>query len=186
MNSTRHERNVSLVKDSLTCPLCGNVEITTTNQPHSFNYGTGEMKVQLTVDAHVRRCSSCDFEYLDHVTENLKQEAICQYLGVLSPKEIRRIREKCGMSRPKFAHVTGLGEASLNRWENGLNIQSLAYDRYLRLLAIPDTMRTLKQVVNDIIGPATRVTVENRFRFVDEADDRLLQEKNIFKLRPAA
>lgn len=186
MNSTRHERNVSLVKENLTCPLCGDVGITTTTQPHSFNYGTGEMKVQLTVDAHVRRCSSCDFEYLDHATENLKQEAICQYLGVLSPKEIRSIRQKYRMSRPKFAQVTGLGEASLNRWENGLNIQSLAYDRYLRLLAIPDTMRTLEQVVNEIHGPLTRVILENRFRFVDEKDDRLLQEQNSFKLRPAA
>ena len=186
MNSTRHERSVSLVKDSLTCPLCGNVGIATTIQSHTFDYGTGDTMVQLTVDAHVRQCSSCDFEYLDHVTENLKQEAICQYLGVLSPKEIRRIRQKCRMSRPKFAQVTGFGEASLNRWENGLNIQSLAYDRYLRLIAIPDTMRTLEQVVNGIIGPAARVTVENRFRFVDETNDRLLEEKNNFKLRLAA
>lgn len=186
MNSTRPERSVSLVKDGLSCPLCGNIGIATTIQPHSFCYGTGEMKVQLTVDAHVRRCPSCDFEYLDHVTENLKQEAICQYLGVLSPNEIRRIRQKCEMSRSKFAQVTGLGEASLNRWENGLNIQSLAYDRYIRLLAIPDTMRTLEQVVNEINGPAGRVNIENRFRFVDETDDRLLVEKNSFKLRLAA
>ncbi len=186
MNSTRHERNVSLVKDSLTCPLCENVGIATTIQPHTFDYGTGELKVQLTVDAHVRRCSSCDFEYFDHVTENLKQEAICQYLGVLSPNEIRRIRQKCRMSRPKFAQVTGLGEASLNRWENGLNIQSLAYDRYLRLLAIPETMRTLEQVVNEIHGSVARVNLENRFRFVDEKDDRLLEEKNNFQLRLVA
>lgn len=186
MNSTRHERNVSLVKDSLTCPLCGNVGIVTTVQPHTFDYGTGELKVQLTIDAPVRRCSSCDFEYLDHVTENLKQEAICEYLGVLTPNEIRSIRRSCRMSRSKFAQVTGLGAASLNRWENGLNIQSLAYDRYLRLLAIPETMRTLAQVVNDIDGLAARVNVENRFRFVDEKDDRLLEEKNNFKLRLVA
>ena len=112
--------------------------------------------------------------------------AVCQHLGVLSPNEIRSIRQSCRMSRSRFAQLTGLGEASLNRWENGLNIQSLAYDRYLRLLADPDTMSTLETIVSDLTGSAARVNVKSRFRYVDEADDRLLEEKSNFKLRMAA
>ena len=44
------------------------------------------------------------------------------------------------MTRAAFTRVTGLGEATLNRWENGIMIQTLANDRYLRLLANPATM----------------------------------------------
>ena len=51
------------------------------------------------------------------------------------------------MTRARFAQVTGLGEASLNRWENGLTIQTRANDRYLRLLAYPEVMRQLEEVL---------------------------------------
>jgi len=185
MNRTQSESSLSLVEDSLTCPLCGDAGITTTIQPHSFDYGTGKSKAELTVDAHVRRCSSCDFDYLDDVTENLKQEAVCRYLGVLSPNEIRNIRKDCGMSRSKFAHVTGLGEASLNRWENSLNIQSLAYDRYLRLLAIPGTIRDLERIVSNTTLPKDQVKLGNRFRSL-VVDEHLLEKKKKFQLHRVA
>jgi hypothetical protein len=51
------------------------------------------------------------------------------------------------MSRRDFAEVTGWGEATLNRWENGLVIQNRANDRYLRLLDTPWTMQRLRQVI---------------------------------------
>ena len=38
------------------------------------------------------------------------------------------------MSQAEFARVTGFGEATIGRWENGLVIQNVANDRYLRLL----------------------------------------------------
>ena len=50
------------------------------------------------------------------------------------------------MSRAAFAQVSGLGEASLNRWENGLAIQNHANDRYLRLLAHPEIMSRLRSI----------------------------------------
>ena len=102
--------------------------------------------VELTVDVPVRRCEACDFEYLDDEAERLKHGAICRHLGVLSPDEIRHIRKELGMTRAKFAQVTGFGEASLNRWENGLTIQTHANDRYLRLLAAhPGNIQYIKK-----------------------------------------
>ena len=41
------------------------------------------------------------------------------------------------MNRAEFARLSGLGEATLARWENGSVTQSRANDRYLRLLAQP-------------------------------------------------
>ena len=87
---------------------------------------------------------SCEVTFLDDEAERLKHDAVCQHFGVLTPTEIRRIRESYGMTRAAFARVTGLGEATLNRWETGIMIQTLANDRYLRLLASPATMQRLK------------------------------------------
>ena len=51
------------------------------------------------------------------------------------------------MTRAAFAQATGLGEASLNRWENGVLVQNAANDRYLRLLAIPEVMSRLNDLL---------------------------------------
>ena len=131
------------VEGHTVCPLCGREEVITSWKDHTFSYGSGKSEVELTVNVPVQRCDACEFEYLDESSERLKHDAICRHLGVLSPTEIRRIREGHQVTRSRFAQVTGLGEASLNRWENGLNIQTHANDRYLRLLARPENMGIL-------------------------------------------
>ena len=103
---------------------------------HTFTYGSGNGAVDLTVEIPIWTCGSCGFEFLDHEAETLKHEAVCAHLGVLSPQAIRDIRRMHdNMSRAAFSKMTGLGQATLNRWENGILIQNRANDRYLRLLA---------------------------------------------------
>ncbi len=131
----------------LTCPQCGGESVTTFRHHDAFNYGSGDSAVTLHVDLPVRRCTLCAFEFLDHEAESLRHEAVCRHLGVLSPAEVRGIRERHGMTRVAFAQVTGLGEATLNRWENGILIQNTANDRYLRLLATPGTMNRLQSLL---------------------------------------
>ena len=116
----------------LICPQCGAESVTTSWHHDAFNYGSGDAAVTLHVDLPVRHCAACDFEFLDHEGERLRHEAVCRHLGVLTPAEVRAVRERHGMSRAAFAQVTGLGEATLNRWENGAVVQNLANDRYLR------------------------------------------------------
>lgn len=170
----------------LECPLCGNDKVRTIMHPHAYSYGTGEAAVELPVTLPVRRCDACDFEYLDEVSEDLKQEALCKHFGVLPPGEIRGIREHHGMTRARFAEVTGIGEASLNRWENALNIQTHAYDRYLRLLALPGIMQHLKEIVERRPSPrAGSGAGENQFRTL-EVSDEIRRDQDRFRLRPAA
>ena len=113
---------------------------------HTFTYGTGPDPAELTVTLPVHVCPSCGFECLDHEGQTLRHEAVCAHLGVLSPNEVRGIRKRYGMSRAAFSKVTGLGEATLNRWENGILIQNAANDRYLRLLAEPGNLRRLRRL----------------------------------------
>lgn len=130
-----------------TCPQCGEASVTTFWHHDRLRYGTGGLAVDLPVDLPVRRCGSCSFEFLDHEAERLRHEAVCRHLGLLSPAKVLGIRKRHGMTRAAFAQFTGFGEATLNRWENGLVIQNLANDRYLRLLDKPGGMSLLKSLL---------------------------------------
>lgn len=105
---------------------------------HTFTYGLGAGAVDLSVELPVRRCRSCGFEFLDHEAETLQHAAICAHFGLLTPAAIRRIRQRYGTSRCSFCKVTGIREEDLRRWEEGIVIQSLLADRYLRFLASRD------------------------------------------------
>jgi DNA-binding transcriptional regulator YiaG len=165
--------------------LCGGgVAISWTR--HTFDYGSGESAVELSVEVPVHRCDGCDFEFTDEIAERLRHEAVCDHLGVLSPAQIRRIRERHGMTRAQFARVTGLGEASLNRWENGLNIQTHANDRYLRLLEIPEVMRLLVGLVDSRTSRRSSAALtETRFREL-RVTTAMLREQESFRLCRAA
>ena len=167
------------------CPQCGIGRVTTSQHRHTFTYGSEESAVELTVDAPLLRCTSCGFEYLDEEAEKLKHEAVCRHFGVLSPAEIRGIREDHQMTRAWFAEVTGLGEASLNRWENGLTIQTQGNDRYIRLLALPGIIQHLEDLARrgSCLQPAS-CAGENRFRTLEVTED-LRREQERFRLRSA-
>ena len=154
---------------------------------HTFTYGSGAGAVDLTVEIPIRTCGSCGFEFLDHEAEILKHEAVCAHLGVLSPTAIRGIRRMHdNMSRASFSKVTGLGEATLNRWENGILIQNRANDRYLRLLA----SRANVQAMERLDSEATRSLPHSdanasRFRFITVSGEFRTQQAG-FLLRPRA
>ena len=186
MGSRRSTTQFQAAKKRHECPLCGGDKVTTSTQSHTFTYGSEESAIELTVDVPVRRCDPCSFEYLDEVAEDLKHEAICQHFGVQSPGEIRGIREHHGMTRARFAEVTGIGEASLHRWENGLTIQTHANDNYLRLLALPGIMQHLHTL--EAAGSSHRSSWspgKKRFQTL-EVNDARRKEQEYFQLRRAA
>ena len=56
-------------------------------------------------------------------------------MGLLTPAEIRSIRERLGLTQEQFTKLTRVGEATICRWERGRLLQNPAMDRYLRLIA---------------------------------------------------
>ena len=171
----RHEDATSTTRRL--CAECGN-SVATSWHSHTFQYGSDASAADLTVRLPVRRCDQCDFDYLDDEGERIKHEAVCRHLGVLTPAEVRGIREHHGMSRAAFAKITGIGEASLSRWENGINVQAPANDRYLRLLARPGILTQLQGMIGQPPQEASRST----FRRI-KITAATLQRKQSFSLR---
>lgn len=168
------------------CPDCGGAAKTIRHR-HAFLYGRGESAAEVEVELPVRVCGGCGFEFVDEEGERLKHEAVCRHLGVLSPREIRDIRKRHDMTRAAFAARTGLGEATLGRWETGAGIQSYANDRYLRLLAQTDGMSRLSSVLSSMRSTdearAAGKAGEHRSRFrLLQVDAQMLQHQRSFKL----
>lgn len=170
------------------CPECGSLAVRTEFQKQRFPYGEGKDAVELEALLPVRRCSECGFEYLDDAAEEIRHEVVCKHLGVLTPAEIRRLREEYGFSRAEFSRLTHLGEATLNRWESGTLVQNSAYDQFLRLLRFPENVRRLKQGAYSHGNPDSEVRssiLSYRFRFL-KVESGLREEQKTFRLHKRA
>lgn len=116
------------------CPECNSTNVKTEYVIEKFKHGVAKKFVELEANIPLRKCQDCGFEYTDFEAEDVQHEAICHYLGVMTPNEIIALRKSYGLTRAQFAELTQIGEASLARWETGEFIQNAAYDNYLRLL----------------------------------------------------
>lgn len=130
--------------EHIECPMCETHNVQTSIETETFPYGSGPDTVDLTARVPVRTCNDCGFQFTDDIAEEARHDAVCNHLGVMSPKKIVEIRKAYRMSRADFARLTRIGEASLARWENGLIIQSPAYDQFLYLLTFPENFERLK------------------------------------------
>lgn len=126
------------------CPECGNAQIATRIETDKFIYGSDKDAVELSANVPVYGCEHCHFEFTDDAADRLRHEAICNHLGLLTPGEIAQIRTQYNLSRAEFSRVTKIGEASINRWENGLLLQGTAMDRYLYLLSFPENFERIQ------------------------------------------
>lgn len=171
--------NVLNVSGTRCCPACGNSDVRTAVETRQFTYGTGAEATELTCQLPIRICETCGFEFTDDEAEDARLNAVCLHLGVMTPTEVGAIRQKYGLSRVEFSRITRIGEASLNRWENGITIQNAAYDNFLFLLRDPANMLQLRQRLR----PPSSVGSSKKFRVIEIDAARQAAAKS-FRLQP--
>ncbi len=154
--------------------------MTTRAQRQEFPWGVDKDAAILSADVPVHRCEECRFEFTGEEAELARHDAVCRYLGVLSPRELRAIREAYSVSRAEFSRITQIGEASLARWESGSLIQNKALDCYLRLLMIPENFTRCR--AGQLLAP--RTAGQPRFKVVNIEDWR--PAASAFRLRVSA
>jgi putative zinc finger/helix-turn-helix YgiT family protein len=133
---------------NISCPSCRESEVSTTMERGQFVFRSGGINYNVSADVPVHSCPACGESFVSEIGESARHEAICHAMRRLTPQEIYSLRERLSLSRKSFAELSGIGEASLARWESGELIQSESNDNLLRLLASDDNVRTLRQLRN--------------------------------------
>lgn len=98
---------------------------------------TGEVRGEkLTVEVEATVCDRCGFQVLTEeqsAAYTVKiSDAYREQHGLLTSLQLKRIRERLGMTQKEFAKYLKVGIASVKRWEAGL-IQDEAMDELIRL-----------------------------------------------------
>lgn len=118
------------------CSLCGHAVLEQRVITERFTYGAeGEEAVVEAEGVPVEVCPACGEVFSGLAAAQVRHEAICRAFDLLPPREIRKLRERLGMTQAEFARLTGIGLATISRWERGRLLQTRAMDRYLRVLA---------------------------------------------------
>ncbi|MHC6155300.1 type II TA system antitoxin MqsA family protein [Bradyrhizobium elkanii] len=158
------------------CIFCGASTATENSQRELFNYKNDDGQlIELSVEIPVISCSSCGESYSDDRAEDIRHDAVCRFLGRLTPSSLKAIRESYGYSQAQWSELTGIGIASIKRWESGAMIQGLAFDRYIRMLGDAQG----RDLLNSIVNPRKRST--QVFRTAITAHAR--KDASVFRLR---
>lgn len=168
---------------SVRCPDCGDSEFTISDVEDSFQYGPGTDAVELSIVIPVHTCNSCGYQFTGHDAEVIRHEAVCRHLGRMTPAKIRELRESHNLTREAFAAISGIGNASLARWESGHLVQSAAYDNFLYLLLSKENLENLAARVpesdNEFAPAPQTFSVEGVFVYIKTPNERLqLREKH--------
>ncbi len=172
-------------ENNLLCPNCGSSHIQTTTELDEFKYGSADKAISLKAYLPFRKCLECEFEYTDSEAEDLRHEAICRHLGVMTPNEIVALRKKYDLSRKEFSERTRIGEASLARWETGELVQNAAYDNFLYLLTFEKNLSLIERRKCEA-QLAEQPTIGGKFKaLLGDLLEMKEKEKHSFELIPS-
>ncbi len=131
------------------CPACGQGWLKPTTATDRFVHEEDGVSMPVIVEkVPIEVCTKCAEAYRGPEAARLHHEAVCRTFGFLTPREIFDLRERIlSLTQEEFAHLTGIGLATISRWERGRLVQNRAMDRYLRLLREnPASVRYLKSL----------------------------------------
>jgi putative zinc finger/helix-turn-helix YgiT family protein len=130
------------------CPSCGQQTLVRQQIEDEFEYGPDDGRIKIVAHAvPVLVCQNpdCGETLYGPEAARVRHQAICSALGLLTPSQINALRERLGRNQAEFAELTGIGVATLSRWERGRLLQTRALDRYLRVLdALPQAVQVLE------------------------------------------
>lgn len=127
-----------------TCTECGQ-EMERVQRTTKFNYGQHDQIVELSADIPVWECPCGEIE-TDHVAGEIREKAIRNHIGILTPAEIRARRHNLGLSQKRLAEFVGVTEKRIQQLEDGIFRPSFTVDAVLRLLCLPGAISFLEKL----------------------------------------
>ena len=110
----------------------------------------------VTVPGIIQYCPTCKealvSEEHDSATLERAYAVYRKRHGLLTPQEIRAIRESYGLSQRSMARLLGWGDITVHRYESGA-LQDAAHDTLVRLMREPANLLTLMENATDRLPP---------------------------------
>lgn len=118
------------------CPVCAKNGLQRVTGAYRTEYvGRDGVPRPLCVsNVNWTECTKCGEAILDDETTRAIEVARSQAQGLLSPQEIKNFRQSLQKTQTDMSRLLGIGKKTYCRWESGAYTQSVAFDRYLRLL----------------------------------------------------
>ncbi|MFW6103233.1 MAG: type II TA system antitoxin MqsA family protein [Chloroflexota bacterium] len=127
----------------------------------------------ITVSGAVEHCPACKnalvSEQHDSATLERAYDVYRQRHGLLTPQEIRAIRESYGLSQRSLARLLGWGDITVHRYESGA-IQDAAHDSLMRLIREPSNLLSLLEYAADRLPPEMLTKLKRRVEAQLEAE----------------
>ncbi len=150
------------------CPACGVGELKEVS---------GEFKTQIEgPDGHPMKlsvpnvtwqhCVSCGEDLLDQKASEAITRAHRTALKLLTADEIRSIRQSLEKTQAQMGGLLGIGEKTYCRWESGTHFQSEAFDRYLRLLQVPEVIDALNEI--RLYKEGSTKSTASKFEYIED------------------
>ncbi len=136
------------------CPVCGANDVTVVRDRRQV---VAEDGTSLEFSDEFSRCQRCG---VDHYTRDqslassrARAAVLRAHEGLLSPHEIRAVRQRLGYTQAQLEHALGVGPKTVVRWEKGTVRQSRLADRFLRTLAAYPHAIVYNTVVQTVQAP---------------------------------
>jgi len=144
------------------CPYCGTVQnAKTISRIETYTY-KGET---ISLSHELSVCTVCGTEMATAQQAGDSLIAVREaYRGrhdLISPDEIRSIRERYGAGQKPFGIVLGLGESTIANYERG-ELPTAANSNLIRLMDDPHAFRTLFEERRELIGPTQQKRIGAR------------------------
>ncbi len=158
------------------CPNCEEYTKATSRIEKEVYNVRGE---PIEVEAEVAICQKCGSKIFDEELDSRNLEKAYSHYrekhNLLPLNDIRRIREKYGLSQRALSRLLGWGEITIHRYENGA-IQDNAHDKLLRLIEDPQNMQRFFEANRNKLPSYLAVRLEKRIAsFMQEDKEQAFQ-----------
>jgi putative zinc finger/helix-turn-helix YgiT family protein len=117
------------------CPACGEGQLHSLSRTEEFEFDLGDETVKVRAEnVPIKKCDKCGEETSGPAAAKVRHEAICRAVGLLTPAEIKALRERFGWSQQYLADLTDIGVATISRWERGRLLQNRSNNKVLEAI----------------------------------------------------
>jgi len=133
----------------------------------------------IEIEAEIAICPKCGSKIFDEERDSRNLErAYSRYRQIhklLSPDEIRTIREKYGLSQRALSRLLGCGEITIHRYESGA-VQDNVHNSTLRLIEDPRNMQNIFEANRNKLPAYIEARLEKRIAsFLQEDKEQAFQ-----------